>query len=369
MIPVGRRLLLRNRGGWIVTVSGIAATVALVLFLFAVHDGAKDGSTRYVRTAAVDIWISQRNADNILKSSSFLDASLTAKIARTEGVKLASPLARLITKADIRGRRSSTLFVLAFDPATQVGAPATVLEGTADLEPGEIVLDRAFLETYDLAIGRTLDLQGKRFRIAGISEGTNALVAQFGFARLDDAEQLLGLDGIASFIVLRLHDPADHAAVARRLRAAFPDLAIHEAADFVRFHEEEVEAGILPVFFTAAAFAAVVCAFIVALMLYNSVLERREDYATLKALGASQRYLMRIVVGQALLVTGAGCLLGGLIVVALTPILGEVVPALAVLYTPWLLIVVPCVLLIGVFAAAAPVRMLRRIYPAEVFRA
>jgi len=369
MIPVARRLLLRNRGGLIVTVSGVAATVALVLFLFAVHDGAKDGSTRYVRTADVDIWISQKNADNILKSSSFLRASLADDIAEIDGVAVASPLARLITKASIGGRRSSTIFVLAFDPETKVGAPATVGEGSSDLKPGEIILDRAFVEKYDLAVGDDVEIQSKHFRLAGVSEGTNALVAQFGFARLDDAEELLGLKGIASFIVLRLKKPADRAAVAQRIRAAFPDYAVHQAADFVRFHEEEADAGVLPVFATAAAFGAVVCAFIVALMLYNSVLERREDYATLKALGASQRYLLRIVVGQALLVTAAGCFFGALFVAGLTPLLREAVPSLAIRYSPSLLLIVPCVLFIGAVAAAAPVRMLRRIYPAEVFRA
>ena len=157
--------------------------------------------------------------------------------------------------------------------------------------------------------------------------------------------------------------------MARRIREQFPDLAVHQAEDFIRFHEDEADAGILPVFFTAAAFGAVVCAFIVALMLYNSVLERREDYATLKALGASQRYLLRIVVGQALLVTAAGCVFGGLIAAVLTPLLREAVPALAIRYSPPLLLIVPCVLLVGALAAAAPVRMLRRIYPAEVFRA
>jgi putative ABC transport system permease protein len=369
MIPVARRLLLRNRGGLIVTVSGIAATVALVLFLFAVHDGAKDGSTRYVRTADVDIWVSQKNADNILKSSSFLRASSADEIAEIDGVAVASPLARLITKATIHGRRSSTIFVLAFDPKTKLGAPKTIVDGTTDLKPREIVLDRAYVETYDLAVGSPIEIQGKHFRVAGVSEGTNALVAQFGFARLDDAEDLLGLKGIASFIVVRLKHPADRAAVARRIRAEFPDLAVHQAEDFIRFHEDEADAGILPVFFTAAAFGAVVCAFIVALMLYNSVLERREDYATLKALGASQRYLLRIVVGQALLVTAAGCFFGGLFVALLTPLLREAVPALAIRYSSPLLLIVPCVLLVGAFAAAAPVRMLRRIYPAEVFRA
>jgi putative ABC transport system permease protein len=369
MIPVARRLLLRNRGGSIVTISGIAATVALVLFLFGVHDGAKDGSTRYVRTAGVDIWISQKNADNILKSSSFLRASLAEDVAKIEGVAVASPLARLITKASFATKRSSTIFVLAFDPATKVGAPNTVVEGSTDLKPGEIILDRAFVEKYGLAVGDSVEIQGKRLRLAGISEGTNALVAQFGFARFDDGEELLGFQGIASFIVLRLKNPSDRAVVAQRLRTAFPDYAVHQAVDFIRFHEEEADAGVLPVFATAAVFGAIVCAFIVALMLYNSVLERREDYATLKALGASQRYLLRIVVGQALIVTSAGCLLGALLVAALTPMLREAVPVLALLYRPWMLLIVPFVLIIGAVAAAAPVRMLRRIYPAEVFRA
>jgi putative ABC transport system permease protein len=369
MIPVARRLLLRNRGGLIVTVSGIAATVALVLFLFAVHDGAKDGSTRYVRTTAVDLWVSQKNADNILKSSSFLPSAIAADVAQIDGVAVASPLMRLITKATVRGRRTSTIFVLAFDPVTKAGAPTTVVEGSVDLKPGQIILDRAFVKTYDLALGSALDLQGKHFRVAGISEGTNALLAQFGFARLDDAESLLGLKGIASFIVVRLKNPNDRVEVAHRIRAKFPDLAVHQAADFVRSHEQEADVGILPVFFTAAAFSAVVCAFIVALMLYNSVLERREDYATLKALGASQRYLLRIVVAQALLVTAAGCCVAGLLVAVLTPLLLEVVPTLVLRYPRWLVLILPATLLIGAVAAAAPVRMLRRIYPAEVFRA
>jgi putative ABC transport system permease protein len=369
MIPVARRLLLRNRGGLIVTVSGIAATVALVLFLFAVHDGAKDGSTRYVRTADVDIWVSQKNADNILKSSSFLPAALADQISNIEGVAVASPLARLITKATIDGRRSSTIFVLAFDPKTKAGAPTTLSEGTIDLKPRELILDRAFVGTFHLSLGSVLDIQGKRFRIAGISEGTNALVAQFGFARFDDAENLLGFQGIASFIVVRLKNANERAVVAQRIREKFPDLAVHQAQDFIRFHEDEADAGVLPVFLTAAAFSAVVCAFIVALMLYNSVLERREDYATLKALGASQRYLLRIVVGQALLVTAAGCCIAGLIVAALTPLLLEMVPALAIRYPRWLFLILPATLVIGAIAAAAPVRLLRRIYPAEVFRA
>ena len=238
MVPVARRLLLRNRGGLIVTVAGVAATVSLLLFLFAVHAGVKDGSTRYVRTAGVDLWIAQKGSDNILKSSSFLPASLANRVAGVDGVESASPLIRVISKADIGGRMSSTLFLFGFDPATRLGAPATIVAGTNLLQPGEIVLDESFARKYALALGDALHIQGRRFRVAGLSRGTNALVSQFGFVRLEDGASILGLEDTASFVVARV--TGDRAAAAERVRAAVAHLDVYEADEFTRRHEEEI---------------------------------------------------------------------------------------------------------------------------------
>lgn len=368
MVPVARRLLLRNRGGLLVSVAGVAATVALLLFLFAVHEGVRDGSTRYVRTAGVDLWIAQQGSDNILKSSSFLPAALARRIASMEGVREASPLVRIITKAEVRGVVSSTLFLFGFDPVTKLGAPATIVEGSADLAPGDLVVDIAFARKYALRIGDPLSIQGRPFRLKGISEGTNALVSQFGFVRLDDGMAILGLDGTVSFILVKT-DPGSRSAVARRIRESGRELAVHEQDDFVRHHDEEMESGVLPVFAAASGFGAVVGGFIVALMLYSSALERRDDYATLKALGAGQSYLLRLVVGQALLITTAGCVAAALLMLLITPLLLRIVPALTLRYVPAQLLVFPVALLIGALAAVAPLRVLRRIYPGEVFRA
>jgi putative ABC transport system permease protein len=354
MVPLARRLLFRNRGGFLVTVAGVAATVSLLLFLFAVHAGVKDGSTRYVRTADVDVWIAQKGSDNILKSSSFLPASLAERVRRMDGVEAASPLVRVISKAEIRGRLSSTLFLFGFDPVTRLGAPA----GAPALQRGEIVLDESFARKYALRIGDTMVMQRRTFRVAALSEGTNALVSQFGFVRFDDGAALLGIPDTASFIVARTTKPI-----------ALPGFAVHEARDFIRYHEEEMENGVLPVFAAAATFAAAVGGFIVALMLYGSALERRDDYATLKALGAGQRYLLRLVVAQALFVTVMGCLAGALLTAAITPLLLQLVPTLTLHYPPSLLLVLPAALVIGALAATAPLRVLRRIYPGEVFRA
>jgi hypothetical protein len=175
-------MVARNRGSFVVTVAGVAATVSLLLFLFGVHEGVRDGSTRYVRTACVDIWLAQKGSDNILKSSSFVPASLAERVARIEGVTQASPLLRVITKAEVRGRLSSTLFLFAFDPRTRLGAPA----GSVALRPGEVILDESFARKYELVRGDTISIQQRKFRVAGLSQGTNALVSQFGFVRFDD---------------------------------------------------------------------------------------------------------------------------------------------------------------------------------------
>lgn len=367
MIPLARRLLFRNRGGLAVTVLGVASTVSLLLFLFAVHAGVRDGSTRYVRTAGVDLWICRPGTDNLLKSSSFLPAALAERVGRIEGVSAAAPLLRAIAKAEIDGRRSSTLFLFGFDPATRLGAPATVVSGSARLAAGEIVLDESFARKYALEIGDALTIHGRNFRVAGLSQGTNTLVAQFGFLRYDDAEAILGLRGTASFILAKT--TADPAAVARRLRADLPAVTVHQAEAFTRNHEEEMDSGVLPVFAAAAGFGAAVGGLIVALMLYSSALERRDDYATLKALGAGDRRLLRLVIRQSVFVTTAGCAAGALMTSLLSPLLLRAVPALALRFTPEMLLVVPAALFIGACAAAAPLRVLRRIYPGEVFRA
>ncbi|HUR81422.1 MAG TPA: ABC transporter permease [Thermoanaerobaculia bacterium] len=353
MVPLARRLLLRNRGGFVVTTAGVAATVSLLLFLFAVHAGVKDGSTRYVRTAGVDVWIAQKGSDNILKSSSFLPASLAERVRKMNGVRDASPLVRVIAKGEVRGRLTSTLFLFGFDPRTRLGAP----ENAPPLRPGEIVLDEAFARKYALRAGDEISIQRKAFRIVGLSEGTNALVSQFGFVCFDDGAAILGLKDTASFIVVRgaLH--------------SLPGYDVYTNDEFVRHHEEEMDSGVLPVFAAAAIFGAAVGGFIVALMLYSSALERREDYATLKALGAGQGYLLRLVIAQALLVTLAGCIAGALFTAIITPLLLRLVPAITLRYSPMFVLVLPAALLIGAMAAAAPLRVLRRIYPGEVFRA
>jgi putative ABC transport system permease protein len=286
------------------------------------------------------------------------------------GVLGAAPLMRIITRARVSQRSTSTLFILAFDPQTRIGEPASIAEGTPRLERHGIILDHSFARKYGLAVGSVLQIQETSFRVAAISEETNALLAQYAFVRIDDGEELLGVPGIASFILVRLAPGADAPQVINAIRRLDKELAVFTRDEFVANNLAEMQTGVLPVFGTIVVFGALVCGLVVALMLYSSVLERREDYATLKALGASQSYLLRLIVVQSIAGSISGFVCGLIVTAAMTPLLLHFVPSLTVHYTiPVALIVFAGSIVIGICGAAVPIQLLRRIYPAEVFRA
>ena len=90
------------------------------------------------------------------------------------------------------------------------------------------------------------------------------------------------------------------AALAADLRERAPSLNVFTADEFAGNNLDEMRTGLLPILATVAIFGGAVGAAVLTLLLYGSILERREDYALLKAIGASRSFLMRLVFRQCL---------------------------------------------------------------------
>jgi putative ABC transport system permease protein len=130
-----------------------------------------------------------------------------------------------------------------------------------------------------------------------------------------------------------------------------------------------METGVLPIFWTIALLGGIIGAAIIAVMLYGSVLEKREDYALFKALGARQGFLTSLILKQSMIGSVSGFLIGLAMNAALSPVLPLLVPELSTRLTARSgLMVFFAALLIGAAGSWAPVRRLSRIFPMEVFR-
>lgn len=120
-----------------------------------------------------------------------------------------------------------------------------------------------------------------------------------------------------------------------------------------------------------AASAVVVVLIIVCMVatLTGAVLERRKDFAVMKALGASNNAVNLLFAGEAALTSIAGAILGFLIGTAIAFWIGYSNFGTAIPPRPDLIIpVIVGSVLLALLASTAPLRVLRRIQPARILR-
>lgn len=360
-------MLAHDRARLAVTVAGVAIVVALVLFLQTVYQGAREEANAYVASRPVDVWVSHAGATNLVRSASFVPASLGAGLETLPGVARASPLLRGIASAEIDGE-PVTFFLLGIDP----DAPATrpdVATGRASPAPGEVVVDRVLARRHGLSVGDTLRLLGEPFRVAGLGEGTNALVTSLLFATLADARRLLGLEDVVSHFLVEAEPGVPADVVADTLTRRFDELSSVVAERFVLANMREIESGVVPLLWAVATFGALAGGALLTLLLYGGVVERRADYAVLKAIGASQRQVDGLVLRQAALAVAAGLAAGALLFAVAAPLFQRLVPEIAYGFAPWIgWATAGVAALLGLAAAWLPIRRLRSIWPGEAFR-
>ncbi len=175
--------------------------------------------------------------------------------------------------------------------------------------------------------------------------------------------------GDESYVLVRTAPDADIGTVVDRLRREIPDADVMTSAEFSKRTRDywiyTTGAGLS--LWLAAILSAIVGVTIVAQTLYAATLERIAEYATLSAIGAPGRYLHAVVVQQALIGGGFGCV-GGLALAFGFFSLAQRGPV-ALQMTPGLAIGISLfTLFMCVSASLLAVRKLMSIDPTSVFK-
>ena len=152
------------------------------------------------------------------------------------------------------------------------------------------------------------------------------------------------------------------------------EVATDQAERIKALRDEVFDCGIVfGIAFGMAGIGAAILGFLVGMVIvsqtiYATTMENLEEFETLKALGATRWYIIRIVLTQALICGAIGCALG----VAVTfPLVQEARKAIPWVETPWWLpagMIGPS-LMMCCAAAIASIRAALTVEPAKVFRA
>ena len=383
MLAIALKMLTGNRGKYFAIVVSLAFTAFVMTQQPATFVGIMARTYSFLTdTGRVDLWVMDPKVQYVDDAKPMQDTKLYA-VRGVEGVELAVPMYKGTIRARLDDGTFQNCVLVGLDDASLIGGPADMAEGTlADLRRSDsIIVDAEGAATRlarrgadgvsrPLGIGDVVELNDHRATVVGLSRLAATFQSQpvihTTYARAKafvPAERKL-----LTFILVKLRADADPAVVASRIRAA-TGLA---AYSWDAFREKTVRyflknTGILINFGLSITLAFLIGAAIAGQTFYAFTLENLRHFGVLKALGAGNGMLARMVLVQALVAgaTGYGLGVGG--VAVFSTFVGANFRFLLLWQIP--LITLVMILLVCTITALLSVRKVIRLEPAVVFKA
>jgi putative ABC transport system permease protein len=241
------------------------------------------------------------------------------------------------------------------------------------LSPDAILYDASDRQLIEAAsLPAEVEINGHRANIEREVEGFGGFLGVPSlFTSYRNAARYLGFgseDGM--YVLLRVGKEYSVSDVEQSLRQRLPEVDVLTREEFA--HKSRmywvIKTGAGSAILTAAFLGFLIGLVVVSQTIYANTMENIEEYATLKALGASRMFVARVVLIQSLLCGAAGSILG---LLAVAPAKNYVRTLIPWIHTPWWLpgIIVGLSLLMCSLASVASVRIALTVDPGRVFRA
>lgn len=359
--------LLQDKLRFVLSVLGVALAVMLILFLLGLRAGVFRSAVTYLdHTPGSVVVLPQGGTSTSAGSGQFLPTGTTDAVARTPGVARVTPILLLMAMPEFHGRKEAIRLV-GYDAAVG-GGPWDLAGGREPAADAEVVLDRVLADRHGFQIGDAVMLGGLQLEVVGLSNGTSSWTGSYVFARKSFVERLMLAPGAANLILVTPAAGITPADLVTELQAVPGTSALAKRA--VMANDEQIIAGIADqVIFLMVAAAFIVGALVVGMVIYTATVERRGEYGILKAIGARNGMLYRVVVWQALIAAGLGALLGTGFAFAMGWLVMATRPQFLVTIEPTAItLTFAAGLVMALAGGLVPARSVAQVAPAEVFR-
>ncbi|MCP9934267.1 FtsX-like permease family protein [Cyanobium sp. Candia 9D4] len=324
--PLGWLQLRHDRGRFLVAIAGIAFADLLMFMQLGFQAALYDSNTRLDRAFRGDVVLISPKALNLQNLSTFPRRRLLQALDVPGVVDAQGLYIRTVNWRNPQTLRSATVQVLGFDPDADVLRLPEVRAQADRLKlPDTVLFDRGARGRYGEVIARldrgepvTSEIERRTIAVGGLFR----LGASFGAdATLMASDQTFlrmfprAKAGSISVGLLTLAPGEPVAPVVRALRRHLPDdVQVLSHPDYVQFEENywRVASPVGFIFGLGTAMAFVVGVVIVYQVLSTDVNAHLQEYATFKAMGFRQRWLLLVVVEQALILAALGFIPGAL---------------------------------------------------------
>jgi putative ABC transport system permease protein len=254
-----------------------------------------------------DIWVVDAKTQDA-NSLGLLDVRIVREVRSIEGVAAAYGVALANGTAVLPNGKSSPVLMIGSEaPAFAAGPrPDKIKSGTLSNLEAENAITADFYDAavYDMQpeVGVQLEINGKRAVINAITDNLRGFAGNTVYTTLERANYYGNRSGTAiSAVIVNVKPGYDPARVRDEINQHMYGVRAWIRKDFSRSTIAYTlgSTGIGASTGTLIVFAIISGFFIIGLTMYSSALDRIRDYGTLKAIGASNGYVRRLILTQA----------------------------------------------------------------------
>lgn len=358
--------LFQDKVRSILSLVGVGLAIMLILILNGFLIGIDRVASTYLDHAPGSVVVARKGVRNFITSSSLLPLSTADAVRSTAGVTKVTPILTQPVSFDLHGQKQF-VEMIGYDSRLG-GGPWNLVEGREPRTDDEMVLDRVLAKLHAIGLGDKLPVLNRTFTVVGLSADTSTWMMSFMFVRQTAAESLLLAPGATGFLLVTPANGISAETVRDRL-STLPgtqallksELIANDIALLNRTYRAPLQ--------LMVTIALLVGVLVVGLIIYASTIERQREYGVLKAIGAHNTMLYRVVITQAGLVAIAGSMLGVGLALGVAQLIMTLRPQFLIVIEPVATLeALAAGLAIAGLSALFPARLLARLAPADVFR-
>ncbi len=380
-VPLSWLLLARLKGRFFAAIAGIAFAVILSMMELGFQDALYGGITQLYSHLNGDLILISPLYQCIVARETFPERRLYQALAVPQVDSVASVYMDTAQWTNPLTHRDRFIFVVGIKPRPGIFDFPEVNNHLARIaQPGQILFDEVSRREFG-PISRMFrdkgsvvtELSGRRVSVVGLfrmgasfANAGHVITSDTNFLQLEPARAW----GEVDVGLIRLRPGSDAEAIRATLAAMLPaDVTVLTRQGFLD-RERDYWRRNLPIGFLFSAslvISLIVGIVIVYQILYSGVSEHLAEYATLKAIGYSNRYLFRVILEEALILSFLGFVPGVLLSTGLYTIVHAVTALPLRMPLGRVIAVYPMTAGMCAIAGALAFRKLRAADPAEIF--
>jgi len=290
----------------LISVLGVSIGVVLVVLFTGLTEGMSNDMAKRAANWKAEIVFTRPGSMTYDSSNAPLSTAYADRLLQIKGVKSVVPVIRQITSNSESTFGLQQLDGVDWEPFAAMNEMQLV-SGRAPQTNSEVVVDERQVVSDKLKLGDEITLFGNRkYNVVGVYSPPSGARIKMSLAAMQD---VLEAPNKCTYILVKIADGADVNEVAARINQELPGNTINLTQDLVVDAQDRIP-GVKTFLRVLVGLGAFVSTVFVLLSMYTTITERKKEIGILKSLGASTRFIMSAIEGEAFMIGIFGIIVG-----------------------------------------------------------